>query len=399
MKKKFMLGLTVLSLVLAALACKPPWGPDPEPEPEQLEPTPTFTQEEPEEEETEEPTEEPTPDLIVFTNPVIFDFSFFTTTEGWAVTRYGDHLLITVDGGDTWLNATPAGLSSPNLNPFFLDETTAWFVFNNAGSGVLYHTQDSGVNWTMTSVPFDGARLFFLDLNSGFALVSLGAGAGSHYYAIYQTADGGVTWTEVFAHEPGEMKSLPEGGSKNGITFIDLNNGWIGGAQPMTDFFYLYYTEDGGATWVQELGLSVPPTYAGSMLDVEQPVFVDASTGFLPVRAMNPPLNPYMFYRSEDYGVTWTYKGAIMNGKAVDFISINEVWAAGPNELFHSMDGGETWTAELASGIPAGEFFMKLDFVGSQHGWALTTPDESTWEPLKLFRTTDYGVNWTQLLP
>ena len=47
MKKKFMLGLTVLTLILAALACKPPWGPDPEPEPEEPDPTPTFTQEEP----------------------------------------------------------------------------------------------------------------------------------------------------------------------------------------------------------------------------------------------------------------------------------------------------------------------------------------------------------------
>ena len=72
MNKKLILGLTVLTLILAALACKPPWGPDPEPEPETPDPTPTFPQEEPE---PEEPTQDPTLPLVEFTNPVIFDFA------------------------------------------------------------------------------------------------------------------------------------------------------------------------------------------------------------------------------------------------------------------------------------------------------------------------------------
>ena len=412
MNKKFMLGLAVLTLIIAALACRPPW--QPEPEPESPDPTPTFTQEEPEEEETEEPTEEPTEELteeptlplVVFTNPVIFDFSFFTALEGWGVTKDGNHLLVTVDGGETWLEATPAGLyplppgvSSLHMHPFFLDEATAWFLFNNAGSGVLYHTQDSGVTWTMTSVPFDNARFYFLDLNSGYAMVSLGAGAGSHYYAIYRTSDGGATWTEVFTHEPGEMKSLPEGGSKNGITFRGVDSGWIGGSMPMDEFFYLYYTEDGGATWEQEMDILLPGTFAGSMLDVRQPIFVSATTGYLPVRAMHPTGMPLLIYRSEDYGETWAYRGSIMDGKVVDFYSVDEGWTAASTGLFSTIDGGVTWSAVAASGIPAGEFYLDVDFVDSQHGWALTTPNESTWEPLNFFRTTDGGVNWTQLLP
>ncbi len=124
MKTKFALGLTILTLVLAALACKPLW----QPEPESPEGTSTHTQEAP----TITVTVESAPDLVVFTNPVIFNFSFFTATEGWAVTKDGNHLLFTADGGETWLEATPTGLyplppgiTSLNLRPFFLDEATA----------------------------------------------------------------------------------------------------------------------------------------------------------------------------------------------------------------------------------------------------------------------------------
>jgi len=408
MKTKIALGLTILTLIIAVLACVPPW--QPEPEPELPEATSTNTQEIPVEEETEPPvevpTEEPVPGLVVFTNPVIFNFSFFTATEGWAVTKDGNHLLFTADGGETWFEATPTGLyplppgiTSLNLWPFFLDEATAWLLFNNAGSGVLYHTQDSGVTWTMSSVPFDKARLYFLDLSLGYAMVSLGAGAGSHYYAIYRTVDSGVNWTEVFTHEPGESMSLPEGGAKNGITFRGVDSGWIGGSIPMDDNFYLYYTENGGVTWTQETDILLPGPFTGSMLDVRQPFFVSATTAYLPVRAMNPSGMPLLIYRSEDYGQSWAFRGSVMDGKAVDFYMVDEGWIVTETGLDRTTDGGVTWTTVAAPGIPAGEFFLDVDFIDSQHGWVLTTPNESTWEPLKFFRTTDGGANWTQLLP
>jgi photosystem II stability/assembly factor-like uncharacterized protein len=48
-------------------------------------------------------------------------------------------------------------------------------------------------------------------------------------------------------------------------------------------------------------------------------------------------------------------------------------------------------------GIPAGTFFLDVEFVDSQHGWVVTTPDGDTWEPLELYRTTDGGASWTVL--
>ena len=423
MKQKLVLYLTLLSLALAAMACQFPWEATPtatatEPPGETPEtPTETVTQTEPPITPTETatatltktPTEKPAPALPVFPNPVIFDFSFFTPTKGWAVTQDGNHLLITVDGGTNWLDATPAdlsplpaGVSTLSLNPFYLDENTAWFTPGNPGgaAGRIYQTQDSGVSWSVTPVPFNNARYFFLNLTSGYALVDLGAGAGSHYVALYQTVDGGANWTHVFTHEPGESKSLPESGSKSGLAFLDLNQGWIGGNNPMTDYFYLFTTADGGVTWAHETDISLPAAYAGSFLETWPPYFMSNTVAYLPVRALTSGSDNFLLvYRSDDSGQTWTFQSAIPEGRVVDFTMTDTVWAGGGTALLKTTDGGSTWTAPAMAGIPPADFILNLDFVDDLNGWALTTPDDYTWVPLRLFHTTDGGATWTQLLP
>jgi len=417
MMRKFGLTVSILMLVLAVLACSIPGGAPPSP----AAVTPTFEEDVPTK--TQAPgqtltststtmpantsTSEPSPSLPVFEDPVVFNFNFFTPTKGWGVTQQGNNLLITEDGGQTWLDATPAelfplsgGITSLGIDPFFLDESTAWFSPNATDAAVVYHTQDGGRNWETSSSPFDNARFYFLNLNDGFAMEGLGVAAGSHYVALYQTSDGGNSWEQVFTHEPGESKSLPEGGSKSGITFLDEKNGWVGGAIPMTDHFYLYTTTDGGTTWIQETDISLPPEFAGSMLEVWQPFFINATTGYLPVRALAFDGEMHLLlYRSDDSGESWGYQNAILDGRSVDFLAVDEGWAAGGSTIYKTQDGGETWSTVATNGIPSGEFFLRVDFVDSQHGWVLGTPDETTWTPLNLYRTTDGGENWTKLLP
>jgi len=393
-KNKIAILLSIFALALAALACQAPW----------TTPTPTETQAP-----TETATTEPTPSLPVFPSPAIYNFSFFTPLQGWAVTQYGNNILVTVDGGQTWLDATPAalatlpsGTTSWGLTPFFLDVNTAWMTPGHFGSGssTLYHTIDGGATWNTNPVPFDNARYFFLDQNGGYALVGLGVGAGSQYVAIYQTTDGGANWTQTFAHEPGTTASLPGSGHKGGLAFLDMNHGWIGGDIPMTDYFYFYATSDGGTNWSLETDIILPAGFSNSYMEVQQPIFVGGTAGYLPVRMLTDSSDSYLLiYRTDDGGQTWIYQGMVQNGQDVDFDSPTSGWIAAGMSLYRSTDSGMTWSAMALSGIPATESILKVDFVDGQHGWAVSTPDSSTLSPLNFYRTDDGGSTWTQLLP
>jgi photosystem II stability/assembly factor-like uncharacterized protein len=395
MRKKLAYFSVLIMLIIGLQACDLIVRDDATPEPGTATLPPTLT-----------PTEEPDVSLPVYSSPVIFRFEMFTPTQGWALTQDNDRILRTVDGGATWLDATPVELhplppdvTSLWIQAFFLDAETAWFTPNSLGSE-LYHTQDGGVSWTITPLSFERTRYFFLDSNIGYALVDLGAGAGSHYVAIHRTVDGGATWTEMFTHEPGEMKSLKEGGQKGGITFLDVCHGWIGGNYPMTDYFYLHTTVDGGMTWALETDISLPDAYAGSWLEVYQPIFVSSTSSYLPVRAMAPDDNTYLLiYRSDDSGATWAFQGGVQGGRSVVFYAPDEGYIAASTELYRTTDGGENWSTVSTSGIVPGEFIMAVEFVDDQHGWVIATPDDETWDPRKLYRTIDGGANWTQLSP
>ena len=396
MKKRLILISTIFVLAIILVACQP------EGETETSTAIPTST-----ETTTATPTEtatatpEPSPAMPVYAPSDIFSINMFSPDEGWALTRYGSHILRTEDGGLTWMDATPPVLSTLtdlNLQPFFLDADTAWFTPYGYADGVVLHTQDGGLTWSETPLPFDNARYFFLDQSSGYALVNLGAGAGSQYVALYRTLDGGTTWTKVFSHEPGETSSLPGSGTKNGITFRDIDHGWIGGTIPMTDTFHFYATTDGGVTWAKETDISLPLGITNAWLDVWQPTFVSPSVAYLPVRSLDSSGNQLLIYRSDDNGETWGYQNAVEDGRALNVISADEGWVAADFALYRTLDGGATWGVVPAVGIPSGTFFMDVEFVDEVHGWVVTTPDGDTWEPLEVYRTVNGGASWT-LLP
>ncbi len=348
----------------------------------------------------------PTPDLLVFISPQIISLQMFSPDRGWGVADDGSRLLATRDGGATWLDVTPpeclslpSGVTSLGLRPFFLDEQTAWFTPSTTAMTTLYHTLDGGQTWLTVDLPFERASYFFLDSENGFALADLGAGAGLHYVALYRTTDGGGSWMKVFAHAPGETKSLPESGTKNGVSFINPNRGFIGGSIPMEDHFYFYVSDTGGAAWSQETELRLPDAFSGSFLDTWQPDFFDAVTGILPVRAAGSDGSPLLIYRSEDAGETWTFMGSVPDGQDVDFITGRLGWIAGEAGLFRTADGGTTWTPAPTPGIPVREDFLQVDFVDEDHGWVLTYLEDGSEIFHKLYRTTDGGETWALLQP
>lgn len=432
MKNKNLFQLSALILIFSLLACKipidfklkatenplPPSEAEPSDEPTEpisKDETPVEGTEETSVPETVPPTTESAtvflsdflPLAPIPASKIIYKLAMFTPTRGWAVTQDQNFLLVSEDGGETWLDATPSELgalpgdfTTHGIRPFFLDENIAWFTPYADGDSQIFHTIDGGITWEHIDVPFENVTYTFIDQEIGYALVSLDAGAGSFYVAIYRTLNSGSSWTMIFTHEPGTSKSLRESGIKNGITFLDVNNGWIGGAIPMDDYFYLFYTQDGGVTWTEETDISLPELFEGSMLDVGQPQFMNGKIVLLPVTAFTPANTSFLLlYRSANAGKSWQYQGSVLDGKSFSFYSENEGWIASHATLYHTLDGGKTLNALLLSGIPEDEIFIQIDFIDSLHGWALTTPDEMNMAPTHLYRTNDGGLNWLLLSP
>jgi photosystem II stability/assembly factor-like uncharacterized protein len=93
--------------------------------------------------------------------------------------------VVTSDGGAHWATVK---LEEPPVSLFFLTENLGWMVTTKG----LWQTTETGRNWhKLPKLPGQIVRVCFLDEHHGFA-----AGAKKK---LYETKDGGQTWTTVAA--------------------------------------------------------------------------------------------------------------------------------------------------------------------------------------------------------
>jgi len=101
------------------------------------------------------------PALLTVANPALIQIDFQDTKDGWGIAANDSgYVLRTVDGGRTWLNATPTGLSAVGFSTslFVLNVNTVWLLAPGTDffSAVLYHSLDGGATWASNPVPFPG---------------------------------------------------------------------------------------------------------------------------------------------------------------------------------------------------------------------------------------------------
>jgi photosystem II stability/assembly factor-like uncharacterized protein len=227
-------------------------------------------------------------------------------------------------------------------------------------------------------------------------MASLGAGAGSMAVAIFQSKDGGATWTQTYVNDPnqpGAGDSLPLGGLKDGITAIDMQTAWVGGVTYAPGVVYLYQTQDSGHSW-KIAQVTTPTGYEQAQLETLGPVFVTLSAAYLPVTLSSQNGELEAVYVSHDSGKTWVQTPTLIPfGGKMDFVSATDGFVWNGTDFYVTKDGAQTWTT-VTPDVTFGDSFSGMDFVSPTIGFMIT--DDASGNRI-LYKTTDGGAAWNIL--
>jgi photosystem II stability/assembly factor-like uncharacterized protein len=340
--------------------------------------------------------------------------------QGWGIgglNKASDHVFFTKDGGQTWRDVTPpqphagAGASITALG-YFPNAITARVAYGPpADSGgvppfiQVWTTNDSGATWTYGSIDTSGVSgeafspyyLNFADSQHGWLMVYLGAGMMHAYVALFQTTDGGATWTDILDPSTvNDIQSFP----KTGMVFVDPLTGWLTrDAQGVDPTPHIFRTADGGVTWTR-LDLpapgDVPNLYDSYSCSSYSPNAFSALSVTIAMKCLDNDTfkieKDYAYFTS-DGGITWkTYPlpADYTLGEGLYFFTPQNGLALG-RKIYKTSDGGQTWKF-----IQQVSWDGQFSFVSMQFGWAHVYNDQGE---TALVKTVNGGGTWTMLHP
>ncbi|MBC8085406.1 MAG: hypothetical protein H7Z21_19580, partial [Hymenobacter sp.] len=315
---------------------------------------------------------------------------FLSPTTGLVIAGFGTYqLLRTTDSGQNWQNVAPGtpGTFRPRLFTF-LTPQRGWLAGIDlaSGSDVLYQTADGGLTWSplasLSFLPYPYIRnLTFADPLRG--LFSL----GGQYYATF---DGGQTWSpaptisQAFTYSQQQTRLRPGG------------SGWAVGG-----YGSLYHTADYGESWQSRA--SLPPILRYQALGFPDPThgwavaqFADGqnATTVLRTRHRGAPWQPLSLEGAVP-GLSWQAGGGALHAGA--FPDRDTVWVAGQEYnasltqviglVLRTTNGGQSWARQSLGGASS-----VVTEIGS---WDTRRAVAVGQYPKALFMTRNGGANWT----
>jgi photosystem II stability/assembly factor-like uncharacterized protein len=291
-----------------------------------------------------------------------------------ALSRAGGSVLRSEDGGITWQVSLAI-----SARPFLLDRFVGWAT----GGKQLFETADGGRTWTDRSAPLDVfsfggfIEATFADRERGLLVAT--AVEEVSQPIIFQTADGGESWsTATIDAEPDDLPFLTSPSrsvclTKAGIGILTWRSCCIGDEEKT----FVAITADFGAHWedvADRNGLSSDRVVRGVACAGDSDLWLIEGEQ---VPVGTKPREGRLLH-SGDGGQTFSALPSPVVGEgeaivdAVSFIDASVGWVATTTTsglaIFRSEDGGETWALQLSPSDLIAGYAFEVSFGDTQLG-------------------------------
>ncbi len=162
---------------------------------------------------------------------------------------------------------------------------------------------------------------------------------------LYITLDNGDNWQDI-------TPAFPSAANLLAVTFLDAETGWVLWADPQTDGnldLQISSTSDGGLTWESRLVQTISPDDPDSFIESARMDWLDASTGWVSIkRQTGTNFSAGVLFHTMDGGGSWT-RSVLPAGEPVHFIDRLVGWMAGGpalDQLFKTENAGLTWAEQ-----------------------------------------------------
>jgi hypothetical protein len=292
------------------------------------------------------------------------------------------NVLKSEDGGNVWVDMTPAGVAGTSatdiaINPDNPDEVMV--TFGGAfGGGAVYFTSTGGMEWSDVTAGLPGNPARTVRYSDGAWLVGGGQLFGSQFFGLWRSPDDGVTWTQLDNGWPNSIATA---------VAVDPNNPQVILAASPNG---LHKSIDGGTTWTISAG----------------------GTGSFSMNAVRfaPGSSTRVVAGASSFGVVLSDDAADTTRVSSVGIGALDVWSvvanpANTNELavafqgqnnggvYASTDGGQTWQVQSAPGTRYNA--VKFDASGTLYA---LSDGPSGIAPEAVYRRNGDGT-WTNLGP
>ena len=309
---------------------------------------------------------------------------FVDAAHGWVSDQdpAPSTLYRTLDGGQSWqpLAATPPTLG---MYDFTFVTATRGYLLEQAGTGhYLHRTLDGGLTWDAgTTLPFrPGSELLFPTPDTGYVTQYNQA----NHYHVMRTTDGGTSWLTVTPVIASGIDSL----QTQAIAFPNGHDGWA--ISTCHDVTYCRRTHDSGQSWAV-------PVRIGRGMPAGQ-----ASVSFADLRHGVVVLNRDFLYYTADGGATWLLSSGwepsdlhLRYGGECQQVQLGtggEGWAVGEvGRVAYTPDYGATWLERNQRLLSPYHPIVRLETPEPAAAWALNDHDPA------VLRTTAASGYWDRI--